>query len=422
MRYKMFPVLTVLALVGLAVGTYGLIQRLLSGLNPVAFGSYVPWGLWVSFYLFFLGLSAGAFLVTILSYLFNLKHFRSIGPLSAFTVLICLFCELFFILLDLGTMHRAFYQFFLTPNFDSLMTWMFIFFNAMGIIYTLKTYFLVRGPIIQRQGQETGLIKALYRLLAGGRTDFSPAMAAADESRVHTLAWISLPVGLLFYGTNGAFFAILMNRPIWNSALTPLLFIVAALLSGGTLMTFLVYVFGEDKAVSTGPAPLNNSLVTELGRVILFLLVVFILLEFLQFFVGYQTGRTDIITSLNHIVSGPNWWTFWLVHLLIGSMVPLLALIVSPRNHKAVAWGCFLIFLTFPSVRYNFIIPDLAVNKLEGLEEAFIHFRLSTEYIPNLNEWMVSVWIISAGLLAFLLGTRYLPVVQGNRGGTEHAR
>ena len=48
---------------------------------------------------------------------------------------------------------------------------------------------------------------------------------------------ISLPVGLFFYGTNGAFFAILQNRPIWNSAMTPLLFIAAALLSGGALIT-----------------------------------------------------------------------------------------------------------------------------------------------------------------------------------------
>ena len=50
-------------------------------------------------------------------------------------------------------------------------------------------------------------------------------------------------MGLIFYGANGAFFAILLNRPIWNSALTPLLFIVAALLSGGALITFLIHVF-----------------------------------------------------------------------------------------------------------------------------------------------------------------------------------
>ena len=33
------------AVLGLIAGTWGMTQRLLYGLNPVAFGSYVPWGL-----------------------------------------------------------------------------------------------------------------------------------------------------------------------------------------------------------------------------------------------------------------------------------------------------------------------------------------------------------------------------------------
>ena len=69
MRYRLFPGLSIIALAGLVVGSYGMFDRLVNGLNPVAFGSYVPWGIWVAFYLFFLGLSAGAFLVTILTYL-----------------------------------------------------------------------------------------------------------------------------------------------------------------------------------------------------------------------------------------------------------------------------------------------------------------------------------------------------------------
>lgn len=415
MQYRLFPILSIVAIAGLVAGSYGMFDRLVHGLNPVAFGSYVPWGLWVAFYLFFLGLSAGAFLVTILTYLLNIKPFKGIGPLSAFMVLVCLFCEVLFILFDLGTMHRAFYQFFLSPSFSSLLTWMFVLFNLMGIIYTLKTYFLVRGDIIQGAAHQTGLLRTLYRLLSLGRTHYDDSMRAADERRVHLLAWFSLPVGLLFYATNGAFFAILINRPIWNSAVTPLLFVVAALLSGGALVTFLTYVFVENTK------GLRDTLMTYLGRSILFLLSLFLVLEAMQFFVGYQTGRTDIVTSLNHITVGPHWWIFWVVHLGIGSLIPLMLLIFGDKSPKAAATACFLIFIAFIAVRYNFVIPDLAVYKLEGLEFVFRHARLSTDYVPNLNEWLVSIWIISAGLLAFLLGTRYLPIVNAKFGGMDHA-
>lgn len=415
MHYRLFPVLSVVAIAGLLIGSYGMVDRLVNGLNPVAFGSYVPWGLWVAFYLFFLGLSAGAFLVTILTYLLGIKPFEGIGPLSAFMVLVCLLCEMFFILLDLGSMHRAFYQFFLTPSFTSLLTWMFVLFNLMGIIYTLKTYFLIRGAVIAGAGQQRGFLRMVYRLLALGQTGYDQAMRSADERRVHRLAWVSLPAGLLFYATNGAFFAVLINRPIWNSALTPLLFVVAALLSGGALVAFLTYAFVKNHE------GLRDTLLMYLGRTILFLLCLFLALEAMQFFVGYQTGRTDIVTSLNHITVGPHWWIFWVVHLFAGSLIPLVLLTFGYKSAKAVAGASFLIFITFVAVRYNFIIPDLAVYKLEGLEFVFRHARLSTDYVPNLNEWLVTVWIISAGLLTFLVGTRYLPIVNAQLGGMDHA-
>ena len=397
------------AVLGLIAGTWGMTQRLLYGLNPVAFGSYVPWGLWVAFYLFFLGLSAGAFLVTTMTYVFRMERFRVIARLSAFTVLICLLCEVLFITLDLGRMARI-YRFLITPSFSSLMTWMFVLFNAMLVIYALKTFFLVRGDLVAWANDETRKGSKWYRLLALGRTDYGASDQERDHSRVHLLSVISLPVGLLFYGTNGAFFAILMNRPIWNSALTPLLFIMAAILSGGALITFLVYLFMHDEELMVG-----------LGRAILFVLVTFLFLEVLQFFVGYQTGLVMTVTSLNLIAFGPYWWSFWIIHLLLGSIIPLILLIARPHDSKIVAWSCFLIVITFLTVRFNFVIPDLAVYKLEGLEQTFYHARLRTEYVPNLNEWLVSLWVVSFGLLAFLLGTRWLPVASSKRGEIEHA-
>lgn len=421
MKYKYFIPLLILALAGLAVGAFGLVDRLQHGLNPTALGSYIPWGLWVAFYLLFLGLSAGAFLVTIMTYVLGMKQFEHIGPLSAFVVLVALICEVQFILLDLGQWHRALYQFFITPSFTSLLTWMFVLFNAMLIIYALKTFFLIRGDLVRwSKDPEKGGLRGLYGLLALGKTEYTSADREKDMHKVHVLAKISLPVGLIFYGTNGAFFAVLLSRPVWNSAMTPLLFVVAALLSGGALIAFLTYVFRQKDPLNPDGLCYEDRICIDLGKVILFLLIVFLALEGMQFFVGYQTATLDVVTSLDLIVKGPNWWVFWIVHLLIGSLIPLLLLVFRANDVKSVALACFLIFITFAAVRYNFVIPDLAVYKLEGLEATFSHPRLRTEYVPNLNEWLVSLWIISTGLVVMLLGTRFLPIVTEN-GGTDNA-
>lgn len=421
MKYKYFVPLLILALAGLAAGAFGLVDRLQHGLNPTALGSYIPWGLWVAFYLLFLGLSAGAFLVTIMTYVLGMKQFEHIGPLSAFVVLVALICEVQFILLDLGQWHRALYQFFITPSFTSLLTWMFVLFNAMLIIYALKTFYLIRGDLVRwSKDPEKGGLHGLYGLLTLGKSEYTKADRENDMRKVHLLAKISLPVGLIFYGTNGAFFAVLLSRPVWNSAMTPLLFVVAALLSGGALIAFLTYVFRQKDPLNPDGLCYEDRICLDLGKVILFLLIVFLALEGMQFFVGYQTATIAVVTSLDLIVKGPHWWVFWIVHLLIGSLVPLLLLIFRADDVKSVALACFLIFITFAAVRYNFVIPDLAVYKLEGLEATFAHPRLRTDYVPNLNEWLVSLWIISTGLVVMLLGTRFLPIVTEN-GGTDHA-
>jgi molybdopterin-containing oxidoreductase family membrane subunit len=421
MKYKYFIPLLILALVGLAAGAAGLVDRFQHGLNPTALGSYIPWGLWVAFYLLFLGLSAGAFLVTIMTYVLGMKQFEHIGPLSAFVVLVALICEVQFILLDLGQWHRALYQFFITPSFTSLLTWMFVLFNAMLVIYALKTFFLIRGDLVRwSKDPEKGGLRGFYALLAFGKTEYTSADREKDMHKVHVLAKISLPVGLIFYGTNGAFFAVLLSRPVWNSAMTPLLFVVAALLSGGALIAFLTYIFRQKDPLNPDGLCYEDRICLDLGKVILFLLIVFLALEGMQFFVGYQTATIAVVTSLDLIVKGPHWWVFWIVHLFIGSLIPLLLLVFRASDVKSVALACFLIFITFAAVRYNFVIPDLAVYKLEGLEATFAHPRLRTDYVPNLNEWLVSLWIISTGLVVMLLGTRFLPIVTEN-GGTDNA-
>ncbi|MFA5904597.1 MAG: NrfD/PsrC family molybdoenzyme membrane anchor subunit, partial [Desulfobacula sp.] len=148
MNEKIFKSLAVLGCIGLLAGMFGMVDRFTYGHLHTGYGSYVPWGLWVVFYLFFVGLTAGAFLITILTYLFGVKRLEGIGPLSAFTVLIALTCELIFISLDLGHMFRI-YRFLISSNFSSLMTWFGLFTILMLIIYLLECFFLLREKLVQ---------------------------------------------------------------------------------------------------------------------------------------------------------------------------------------------------------------------------------------------------------------------------------
>jgi protein NrfD len=263
MNEKYYKYLMILAVLGLVAGTWGFVNLLIYGKRIVAYGSYITWGLEVAFYLFFLGLTAGAFLITIMTYVFRMKLFASIGPLSAFTVLVVLCCEILIISLDLGHPFRV-YRFLISANFSSMMSWMIIFTLAMVAIYGLECFYLLRGKLISWSQDQTRPGHKIYGVLTLGKTTYDEADNQRDHDRVRILSIISIPIGLLFYGTNGAIFAVLLNRPIWN-AMTPLLFIMTALLSGGALIAFLAYVFQyEDEMIHT------------FGHIIRFILVVFL--------------------------------------------------------------------------------------------------------------------------------------------------
>jgi len=387
MNKNAFRILLGLGVVGLIAGSVGMWARLQYGHAPMAYGSYVPWGLWVAFDLIFLGLTAGAWIIVLLTYGFGRKQFERLGPVAVLTLLVSLLCEGIIISLDLGQPMRV-YRFLVTPSFTSMLTWLVVCITAMWLIYLPMFYFLLRGK-------------------------FAKAGADAEKDKyraiVRILALINIPVGLAFFAVQSAFFAVMLNRPLWSSALAPVLFLAAAFLSGGALVTAMAAFFDRDKVVYT-----------PLARIVLVLLAVFLLLEAVQFFIGYQSNSTGTAAALNMIAFGPNWWAFWIVHLLIGSLVPLLLLLFRPGDSRSVAWACLLIVITFLAVRYNAVVPDLAAYNLEGLDKYFVHPRLSQAYVPSLYEWLVSLWVVSLWVVVFLLGTRWLPVIPAEKGGEQH--
>jgi molybdopterin-containing oxidoreductase family membrane subunit len=387
MNKNAFRILLGLGVIGLIAGSIGMWARLQYGHIPMAYGSYVPWGLWVAFDLIFLGLTAGAWIIVLLTYGFGRKQFERLGPVAVLTLLVSLLCEGIIISLDLGQPMRV-YRFLVTPSFTSMLTWLVVCITAMWIIYLPMFYFLLRGK-------------------------FAKADADADKEKyrpiVRILALINIPVGFAFFAVQGAFFAVMINRPTWSSALTPVLFMASAFLSGGALVTAMASIFDRDKSV-----------VVPLARIVLAMLAVFLLLEAVQFFIGYQSNSPGTVAALNMIAFGPNWWVFWIIHLLIGSLIPLLLLLFRPGDSGSVAWACLLIVITFLAVRYNAVVPDLAAYNLEGLDKFFVHKRLSQAYIPNLYEWLVSLWVVSLWVVIFLLGTKWLPVIPAEKGGEQH--
>ena len=148
------------------VGFAGWWDRLANGHENADYGSIVPWGLWIAMYIYFIGLSAGAFLISALVYVFRVKRFESIGRVALFTALVTLLLAVLSVWADLGHMGRA-WRVIATPNFKSPMAWMIWLYGSYVAILAAELYFVLRKDLVV--AAELGGPKGrVYRLLALG--------------------------------------------------------------------------------------------------------------------------------------------------------------------------------------------------------------------------------------------------------------
>jgi len=394
--------------VAFVAGVYGLVQRFTLGHEIANYGSYVPWGLWVSMYIYFIGLSAGAFLLSSLIYVGGVRRLESIGRLALFTAFITLVAALLTIWLDLGHQER-FWEVYTRPNPFSMMAWMVWLYTCYFLLVTAELWFALRADLITWR-KRRGLAGLLARVLSLGSHDSSTAARNRDRKILKLLGTLGVPLAIAFHGGVGALFGVVGARPYWNSPLYPILFLVSALTSGGALLTFVVAALWPARRSIEFP-----NLVSLLGRITLGLLALDLLFEWAEISINLYASIPAAAGAYRESLFGPHWWLFWLVHLALGSLLPILLLVLRPRSIGWVGLACFLIATTFLAVRIDIVVPGQLIPEIRGLETAYQEAGLSFQYVPSSGEWLVGLFVLSLAVLLFAIGYSNLPLTDKTR-------
>ncbi len=355
-----------------AIGAIGVLQRLFIGKTLVNLGSYVTWGLWVSLYIYLVGLSSGSYIFISIASVFKLKQFDKLKKITLLMSTVTLASALLAITLDLGHWERFWYVF-LHPTISSMMSWMVWLYSAYFALLILQIYYVFSN----------------------------------HEEKAKKLFFFGFPLAIAIPVCGGSLFGVVGARPYWHSSIFPVLFLFEALLSGIALITLLGIGFGLVKEGDDGAFNI-------LPKIILGLLTANIVLEGSVLAVPLWGQVAYHIDAVKLVLFGEFWWIFWIVHVGLGCALPLYLLLKKSSPNK-IAWASGLIAFTFMSVRLNIVVPALAIPELKGLENAFIEKRLIFSYVPSLNEWQVTLFIaaLSAGL--FYLGLKLLPLLETRR-------
>lgn len=370
--------------VAFILGSIGVAERLMYGHTLAAYGSRVVWGLWVAMYIYFIGLSAGAFLLSSLVYVFRIKMFEKVGKLALITALITLICALLSIWFDLGHMWRA-YEVITRPHLpSSMMAWMIWLYTAYFILLSIETIYAFRID----SGRYEGKVLKSY------------------QKKLRLLASFGIPLAIAFHGGVGALFGVVSSNPVWHSALTPIYFLVGAIASGSALFTMVFAFFWSNKKGEYFRQVLNT-----LAKIVLVSVLFDLLLEWSELSIALWMGSPADTHGYSEMLFGQYWYVFWIFHLLLGVAIPVWILLTQ-RNNKAIGWASFLVVFTFIGVRLNIVIPGLVTEKIHGEALAYINPRLSFHYFPSTMEWLVGLFIVTLGIGMFYLLNRYLKLTE----------
>jgi Polysulphide reductase len=365
-------------------------------------GSVVPWGLHVAQYIYFVGLSAGSFLLSSLVYVFGMKRFEPIGRLAVFTAIVTLLLALLTIGLDIGHIER-FWHVFVFANSTSPMAWMIWLYTIYMTLLIAEFWLLMRSDLVVAAGMP-GWRGRISRLLSLGSRDSSDARGARDMRVVRVLATIGVPLAIMFHGGVGALFGVLASRPFWNSGMFPIIFLVSALASGGALLVVASAIFQEGWKA-------HRAMILDLGKIVLGLLLLDILFQISEILIGLYGSDPGFMEAFQLVVSGPYWYVFWILQIGVGFIVPVI-LLASPlrRDPRAVILGCAAVVIGFIGVRLNIVIPGLSPEEIRGITQAVSDPRISSSYFPSAWEWILSFGIGAVGLVIFGLGEIFLPL------------
>ena len=364
-------ILFIIWLILLVWGVIGVFQRMTTGELTLNYGSYVPWGLWVAGKVYFVGIAIGASLLTWSIYAFNIQPLKPLARISLLISIATMIAGLLVIAFDLGHMGRL-YEVYTRPNFSSLLA------IASWLSLAYLIYLLIVLGIDLKSGEQIGNVPRVW-------------------------GWIGIFFAIAFSGANGAEFATLISSPYWHSSIGPILSIGGALLSGIALVLAV-------SALSTTDDGPDKQMIKILSRTVIGLILFVLVLEWSEYSVAMWYGRGGDTASMSSILFGHYWYVFWIVHLTIGSILPLFLLLWQPANRLVAGFSGALVAITYMAVRLNHVIPGQITPAMKGLQEAYTDRWLTFQYLPSSTEWAVFAFSVAVCIALYWLGSRIMPV------------
>ncbi len=333
------------------------------------------WSVMIVLYPYITGVVAGAFVVSALYYVFYREALKPVARLALVTSLcFCAFATLP-LLLHLHHPERCF-NVVVTPSFRSVMAGFGFIYGTYMLLLVVEVWLVFRPSIVELAKSSRGVRKLFYGVLSLGVTEISERAHALDQWIIRALSIAGIPLACVLTGYVGFLFGAVKANPWWSTSLMPVIFLMSAMVSGIAALV-LLYQF---VCWRRGETPDANC-VRALSRYLWMSLILAVSLESLELLqMAYESGgEWHVVSTLltEHLAV-----SYGLVQVLIGSVLPLLILLVAirPRLNPRLLMGLsgvasLLVLLQVFAMRWNVVVGGQLFSKsFRGFVEFPIHW------------------------------------------------
>lgn len=398
--------LALILLVLIGIGAYAYARQIMegeivTGLRDWGTMGGAPWGLYVGFIVYFVGVSFSGIVVATLIRLLNLRPLYPLSRMAELLTVISLILGAFSVIADVGQPARAFVNLsrYARPQSPLFGTFTLV---ISGYLFASLVYLYLAG---RRDAYLMTLkntpLRWFYRAWAAGYTD-TPAQQRRHSLTSFWLAIAILPLLITAHSTLGLVFGLQVGRPGWFSALQAPSFVILAGVSGIGLLLVIASIV---RIVLPGGDRLSLESFRWLGLFLLVSVLAYLYFVVVEVMTGFYAGHEREQAVVRLMLWGKYALIFWpsLALLVMSAGLLLLQAFFRWWNLPTLIACGVMVNLAAIGKRYLIVIPSLTHGGLLPYGAGF--------YNPTWVEYAVIIGLFALGALLYLAFAKIFPIL-----------
>jgi Ni/Fe-hydrogenase subunit HybB-like protein len=387
----------VLALVAvIAWAAFAYAWQLRHGLGVTGLNRPVYWGIYITNFVFFIGVSHAGTLISAILRLCQAEWRRSITRMAEVITVLVLFFGVGNVLIDLGRPERAL-DVILHANFTSPLLWDVSSITVYLTCSTIYLYLPLIPDLALLRDVATGWRQRVYRVLAVGFTGTETQWRRIERA-ISVMAVLVIPVAVSVHTVVSWVFAMTVT-PMWHSTIFGPYFVVGAIFSGIAALLIAMVIIRKVYHLEEYLRPVHFNNLGLLLLVMTMLWFYFTFAEYLTTWYGHEPVEMSVFWAK---VSGPYAPYFWAMFVTC-FIVPFAILC---NRHTRTITGTLIASISVNIgmwlERFTIVVPSLSNPRLP----VEVHL-----YRPSWVEWSVMAGCFAAFTLLYMLFTKLFPIV-----------